>query len=50
MQGHIAAIGLAFGAGETVHAGDLAPGAAAALFGPVDDGIVAAHQRAQALQ
>ena len=45
MQGYIAAIGLAFGAGGTLHAGDLAHGTFAALLGPVDDGIVAAHQR-----
>lgn len=44
VQGHIAAIGLAFGAGGTFHAADGGKGTFAALFGPVDDGIVAAHQ------
>lgn len=45
MQGYIVAIGLAFGAGGALHAGDLAHGTFAALFGPADDGVVAAHQR-----
>nr|DAJ72406.1 MAG TPA: hypothetical protein [Caudoviricetes sp.] len=45
MQGYIVAIGLAFGAGGTFHAGNLAHGTFAALFGPADDGVVAAYQR-----